>query len=430
MTFADTLSDNVRRKARFSAILSTFFGTISEQAVDTNTLLILYLMLLGGGDSFSMLSTAIVGIFGTFLSIPSAGLVTRMGVRRAYSLAIYLQVLMFLLIAAAPFFGAIAPAVVMGSFVFYCIIRSFYAATWYPLLDNFLRADERGRFFGNMRFCYMIFNMCLIFGVGFIMGKNAPLWIIQIYFAIAGLALLGRKWCLDQLPYNQDVSSSKLEILPALKISLRNSALVGFSFYYGFLTLSAMAVFPLAVIYMKSFLGFGADTVMIITSLGIGGQIAGYAVVGKLMQCLKLKYFELLTHLIFLVVIGALLLTAPGQSWSCYLMGVLFFFNGTALAFQNCFGSTEMLALARPGNKVMAMSFTTTFQNAGNALGRLGITLLLASGMLADSWMACGRSFSYFHTLFIFSFVLTLLGLLFLLLTPAMIPDHDDYYAP
>ena len=32
--------------------------------------------------------------------------------------------------------------------------------------------------------------------------------------------------------------------------------------------------------------------------------------------------------------------------------------------------------------------------------------------------------------LFIFSFVLTLLGLLFLLLAPAMIPQHDDYYAP
>ena len=76
------------------------------------------------------------------------------------------------------------------------------------------------------------------------------------------------------------------------------------------------------------------------------------------------------------------------------------------------------------------MAFTSTFQNLGNALGRLGTTFLLASGMLAASWDAYGRSFSYFHTLFIFSFVLTLLGLLFLLLTPAMIPQHDDYYAP
>ncbi len=430
MSFADTLSDHLRKRARLHAILSTFFGTVSEQAIDTNTLLILYLMLLGGGDSFSMLSTAIVGICCTFLSIPSAGIVTRMGLRRAYSWAIYLQVLMLILIAAAPFSGKIAPAVVMTAFVFYCVLRSFYTATWYPLVDSFLRADERGRFFGNMRFSYMIFNMCLIFAVGHIMGEKPPLLIIQIYFAVAGLGLLGRKWCLDRLPYNPDVSSKRIEILPALKISLRNSALVGFCFYYGFFTLAALAAFPLAVIYMKTALGFAADTVMIITSIGIGGQIAGYALTGKLMRVLKLKYFELLTHLIMLAVIGALLLTAPGQSWNSYLMGVLFFLNGMALAFQNCFGSTEMLALARPGNKVMAMAFTTTFQNFGNALGRLGTTLLLASGMLAETWDAFGRSFSYFHTLFIFSFVLTLLGLLFLLLAPAMIPQHDDYYAP
>ena len=54
MSFADTLSDHLRKRARLHAILSTFFGTVSEQAIDTNTLLILYLMLLGGGDSFSM----------------------------------------------------------------------------------------------------------------------------------------------------------------------------------------------------------------------------------------------------------------------------------------------------------------------------------------------------------------------------------------
>ena len=154
MSFADTLSAETRKKARINAILSTIFGTISEQAIDTNTLLILYLMLLGGGDSFSMLSTAIVGLTGVFLSIPSAGVVNKLGIRLSYSVAIYLQVTMLALIAGAPFFGGMAPMVVMGAFTIYCILRSFYSATWFPLVDNFLRADERGKFFGNMR-CHL-----------------------------------------------------------------------------------------------------------------------------------------------------------------------------------------------------------------------------------------------------------------------------------
>ena len=430
MNFAETLSAEKRRKARIDAILSTIFGTISEQAIDTNTLLILYLMLLGGGDSFSMLSTAIVGLCGVFLSIPSAGIVNKLGLRLSYSTAIYLQVTMLACIAGAPFFGSMAPAVVMSAFAVYCILRSLYAATWFPLLDNFLLAEERGRFFGNMRFIYMIFNMLLIFSVGFLMGEKPPLWIIQLYFVVAGAGLLWRKIFLDRLPYSCDVATTRVEILPALKISLANSALVGFSFYLGFLTLAALSAFPLAVVYMKSCLGLGAQTIMIITSLGIGGQIAAYGAVGFLMKNMPRKYFTLMIHLIFLLVIGGLLLTSPEQSWNSYLLGVLFFFNGMAAAFLNCLASTEMLSLARPGNKVMAMAFTTTFQSIGNAVGRLGMTLLMASGMLAPVWQCGNRSLTYFHTLFIFSFVMTLLGLLFLVLTPAMVPERSDYYAP
>ena len=123
MSFADTLSAETRKKARINAIFSTIFGTISEQAIDTNTLLILYLMLLGGGDSFSMLSTAIVGLCGVFLSIPSAGVVNKLGIRLSYTVAIYLQVTMLVLIAGAPFFGSIAPVVVMGAFTVYCILK-------------------------------------------------------------------------------------------------------------------------------------------------------------------------------------------------------------------------------------------------------------------------------------------------------------------
>ena len=430
MSYADSLPDNVRRRARIDATLSTIFGTISEQAIDTNTLLILYLMLLGGGDSFSMLSTAIVGLCGVFLSIPSAGVVNKLGIRLSYSVAIYFQVSMLVVIAGAPFVGSMAPMVVMGAFVVYCVLRSFYSATWFPLIDNFLRADERGKFFGNMRFTYMIFNMLLIFSVGFIMGEKPPLWIIQIYFIIAGAGLLWRKIFLDRLPFHCDAATSRVEIIPALKISLANSALVGFSFYYGFLTMAALSAFPLAVVYMKSCLGFGAKTIMIITSLGIGGQIAAYGAVGFLMKNMPRKYFTLMIHLLLLAVIGGLLLTAPSQSWSCYFLAGLFFFNGMAVAFLNCLGSTEMLSLARPGNKVMAMAFTTTFQSIGNAVGRLGMTLLMASGMLAPMWQCGSRSFTHFHALFIFSFVMTLLGLLFLVLTPAMVPERNDYYAP
>ena len=428
MTFADSLPDKTRKNARRHAILSAIFGCVSEQAIDTSTMLVLYLSILGGKDAFTMLATAISGLALTALSIPSAGLINRWGLRVSYSASTYLQTLMFMIIAGAPFFGSCAGIVVMAAFAGFCVLRAFYAATWFPITDNFLRADERGGFFGTMRFAYMFFYMLLVFGIGNLMGNNPPIWILQLFFLFAGLGLLVRKYYLDKLPIAPD--PAPVQILPSLKISLGNRPLVGFSFYIGFLNLAALNAFPLAIIYMRSHLGYGAFWIMAITAVGVLGQIIGYAATGGVVRKVGIKYFELMTHLIFIAVIGALLLTSSDRAWSLPLMFVLFFFNGVAFAFLNCVGSVEMLALARPGNKVMAMALVTTFQNLGNALGRLGVTLLLSVPILAPQWEFGGRVYSRFHTLFLFDFLITGTGLLFFLLTPAFIPRGDDYYQP
>ena len=424
MSYADTLSDATRRKARRDAVFSAIFGCVSEQAVDTGTLLILYFGMLGGGDALAMFSTAVPGIAFTLLSIPAAGLVSRLGLRRSYRSAILIQTVAFFLIAAAPFAGAWAPQMVLAAFAVFCIVRAFYGAAWFPLVDNFLRADERGGFFGTMRFVYMLFNMLLIYGVGRLMGAKPPLPIIQLYFAAAGAGLLARYWFLERLPVGADREAAHYEVLPALKISLGNAPLVGFSFYYGFLNLAALGAFPLALIYMKSFLGYGAATVMVITAVGLLGQIVGFALTGCLIRRFGLRNFGILTHALFLAAIGLLPVTSPERPWSCQLLGALFFVNGTALAFLGCFGSTGMLALARPGNKVMAMAFVSTFQYFGTALGRLGATGLMALGVLAERWRFGGRVFASFHTFFLIDFALTVLGLTFLLLLPAM--NSDD----
>lgn len=425
MAYADTLSDATRRKARRDAIISAIFGCVSEQAINTGTLLILYFSMLGGGDALAMFSTAVPGVATALLSIPAAGLVARLGLRRSYRSAIVIQTVMFLLIAAAPFAGNRAATwVVMAAFAVYSVVGSFYGAAWFPLVDNFLRADERGGFFGSMRFAYMLVNMFLIYGVGRLMGEKPPLWIIQLYFAAAGAGLLVRYAFLERLPVGAEREAAQYRIGPALRLSLGNVPLVGFSFYYGFLNLAALGAFPLALIYMKSFLGYGASTVMAVTAVGLLGQIAGFALVGLLIRKLGLRRFGVLTHLLFLGAIGLLLVTGPDRPWSKPLLTALFFANGMATAFLGCFGSTGMLALARPGNKVMAMAFVSTFQYFGTGLGRLGTTGLMALGVLAERWRFGGRVFASFHTFFLIDFALTVLGLTFLLLLPAM--NSDD----
>ena len=47
MSFAESLTENERRKSRIYATVSAMFGCISEQVIDSNTIIILYLMMLG-----------------------------------------------------------------------------------------------------------------------------------------------------------------------------------------------------------------------------------------------------------------------------------------------------------------------------------------------------------------------------------------------
>ena len=170
MNFAETLSEQQRRRGRRTAIASTMFGCISTQLIESGALVVLYLTMLGGSDSFTMFSSSLTGISNILLLIPCAALAAGWGIRRTYTASSAVGFCAFLLIAAAPYLGGAAKyAVIAGCFI-YALTLTFYASTWYPLLDNILTPGERSAFFSRMRFCYMLFNAVLLFALGIYSG--------------------------------------------------------------------------------------------------------------------------------------------------------------------------------------------------------------------------------------------------------------------
>ena len=59
----------------------------------------------------------------------------------------------------------------------------------------------------------------------------------------------------------------------------------------------------------------------------------------------------------------------------------------------------------------------------GTFIGRGGATLVVSSGALVAAWNFKGFEFTHFHTIFIFCFAMTLIGLIFQLLATA---DADE----
>ena len=429
---AEQLSPVQRKKYQRIAILSAWFGCISEQLLDSNSLIILYLITLGGNESFSMFSTALSAICGFTMIIPCAGLASKVGLRPSYTLSVYVSIASFWLMAAAPSIVPMeyAKYLVIAGCMIYCLMRFPYSVSWYPMLDMILAPNERGSFFGTMRFSYILINACIIYLIGKLLGTDPAIHTMQLIIAAAGLFMLGRKICMDKMPDNPEVKQSKIDIRKALNISIRNAPLVGFSFYACFLNIATASALPLAVIYMKTRLNFSAETVMTSTSLYMIGLVCGYALTGFMMRKLGHRWFQILTHTLFALSLGALTMITPAAGRAAILMGGILWLLGFAGSMSSCLNSTEMLAAAKPGNKIMATSLCQTFTNLGAAIGRLSATLVLAAGVLVPDWKFFGIDMSCYNFMFMFYFFMMLFFYLLLLLSPAIISKHDDYYEP
>lgn len=430
MAFAETLPDHVRKRSRFFAIGSTIFGCVPEVLVDSNSFLIIYITLLGGSEVFSMFSSSVSSIASILMLIPFAGIATKLGLKRTNSISCYVACLAFFIMTTAPFAGSYGCYVVIGGLFLFAVTRPLYSSCWFPMLDAFLLPGDRGSFFGQMRFIYNIFNTGLLFLYSKLMGASPPMLLLQSILVFTGFMALGRKFCIDQLPVDPQTSAEKLKITKALGICLKNSPLVGFSVYVCFLNIAFAALLPLAIIYMKTYLKLGAGVIVMITTMELIGKISGYAVMNKLLKAISMRYFLILTHCGALLVAISLFFSFPHFSKVTILLGTGCFLSGLTYAFFQCINSIEMLALARPGNKIMAMAFCGTFNALGSVIGRVGATAILGCTVLQTKWDVFGTVLTKYHFLFGISIVSILFLTVLFPLVPAIISRHEDYYNP
>ncbi len=431
MTYAETLSEEVRRKARINAYLACIYGCVSEVMLDSSALIIIFFTMLDGGDMLTMMGTSFTAVMGTFLYIPSSFIIARFGLKPVVRYTCLTGCIGFMMMAVAPWFGiSLAKYIALAGCFVYCLQRGCYGATWYPMLDVFLRPQDRAKFFGMMRFFYTGFIGVLFFILGVILKYDPPMIFMQIVLAVTGLLLLGRYYCIAKFPDNlRDVPETP-DIRKGLSICIKNGPLTSYSVYIGLYCIAFSSLTPLTFLYLKQFVQMDAGTVQIISSIGIGGMVSGYLLYSGRLGNWKLKNLELLSHGIYTFVALALFFVDKSMPGFTIFAGCTAFLTSFSYSIYMCNNSAELLALARPGNKTVAMAFVQTYVSAGGAISRLGTSLILGTAMLAPVWEFAGREISRYQTFFLFSGVMLLIMLFLLPTLPSFIPAHDDYYEP
>ncbi|MBQ9726022.1 MAG: hypothetical protein IJV65_00765 [Kiritimatiellae bacterium] len=429
-TFADTLTARERRRGRLLACFACWFGCISEVMVDSSAIVILYLSMMGGSKSETMLSTGFSAVFSMLAMIPCAALVARVGLKRAASAACLTGCAGFLLMAAAPFFGPWRKAAAMAGCLVYCAQRALYGAAWYPMLDVFLRPQDRGRFFGTMRFTYMVLSGTLFYFVGRLMGEKPSVRLMQGVLAATGLLILGRLVCMLRFPENPAEESVRIDWRRALGISIRNGPLVAYSVYVCLLSAASTSIVPLTLIYLKNHVGLDAGRVQVFSTVGIAGSVAGFFCYGSLLRVLRLRRLETGVHLALAAAALVLAFAGAGTPGFLGVAGAAYFVAAFAGSVFMCNNSAEYLALARPGNKPMAVAFLQTYQNVGVSVGRAGTAAVLGADLLAPTWRLGPLELCSYQTLFLLAGAAMVVLLALLPTLPAFVPRHDDYYEP
>ena len=422
------MNDVQRRRYRLLAFASTWTGCMSEVLFDSSAIVLLFITALGGSEALTMFSTSFSSVAWAVLLIPCSEIARRKGLKWCLSWGVYLGMAGIFLLVLAPCLGRYSLPAALAGCAGFALSRPVHLAAWTPLLNGILRKDERGGFFGFMRFSYQLIALILFSGAGVLMGDKPPVWVLQLVIGICGVLLWGRKICIDRIPAVFSVSAGEVSFKKQLKDTVRNSALMSFSVYCAGIFFTTAVSLPLTLLYLKKSVSLGSGIIQLIAVCGTVGTMTGYLSFGYLLKRFNIRKLLLASHLSIIFFTCALTLCVPEFSFTTVACAVILLGQSFAAAcFTNCF-STETLALAKPGQHTTGIAICSTYNSLGRVAGSWAASFAMGSGLLANTWQKGGLTFTHYQTLELFCAGFAFILLAALPTVPAIIPDREDYY--
>ncbi len=399
--------------AEQAAIASSCCGVTGEITLTDSAIIILFASALGAGDMLSLITTSALPLFNGLLIIPAAYFITRIGRLKLIGWSCTLAAAAYLMAASAPFFGDAAMPVLIGMILLFALSLPGFIAGWFPLLDTFLPATHRTAFLGRMRFLHQLTAIAFLFVVSLVIGSTPPVPVLQGVLYAGAVIFIGRIVFIARIPHFPD-AHREVQWKHGLAAAARNRALTVFSIYQFILNLLIYGTIPVAMLYLKKSLEVPDNVIVFISGAALGGMLLGYLAAGHLRKHFSLRTLFLAMHLIPIPVNMVLFLTRQPDIAGLTVLTAMLMIAGFVVAVSSILCSAEMMALAKPGNKTMAMAWSGAFFYCG-----YGFSRLLASFFLGNSTLSATRLFGDFavtgYQMLFFSYAILLLPALFVL---------------
>lgn len=422
------------KKAERTTILSACCTSMGDVPFVDAAIIILYAGMLGANDMFAMVTTSLSPMATGLLSLLATMFVGRQNYQKTILQVTALSLVMFGMIVLAPFFGKWSVMVLLLSLTLFAVFHTTYIAAWFPLLSTFLYDDRRSFYFGRMRFSWQTCSATFLFIVSLVIGKNPPIGYLQIVMLISMIIYSCKLYFIAAVPtYEQrSENTAKFSFREGVAKAMANKPLTGFSVYSFILNLAAYGTIPLVALYMKKGLNAPDNIIVLISSISLGGMLAGSFASGKMIFRFGIRPVLLAVHFTYAVTNLVLFFLGKGSmpdNWLYFVIGLALFAYSFMYACSDIAASCEMMTLATPGNKVVAMGFFNGFNFSGRGLSRLLTSLILGSGALAANWTLGGLNITHYQTLFLLYAICVIFAAALLVVVPAVFPEGEYQYS-
>ena len=419
-----------RRSCEKKATLSACFGAMGDVTLTDSAIIILFAQMLGAGDMFSMLTTSLLPLFNGICIIPMAWLASRIGYQKLIVRICMVSAFAYYMVVASPFLGGgrITVGIMIGMIVLYAYCNTGYVAGWFPMLDTFLLKERRSIFLSSMRFSWQLSSALFLLAAGFFVGRNPSLRQLQLVLLVGATIYLGRIFFISRIPVYKVDKKGSYGFKEGLQLALANKPLAGDSVYLFILNLAAYGTLPLSTIYLKRYLHAPDNIIVMISALNMVGMLLGSIGAGRIITRWGIKDTLLGIHITYALVNFSLFFIGEWNTVTGILIASLMMVYSFTFASASIASTSEMMALATPGNKAMAMAFCGTFYYGGSGLSRLISSLVLGSGLLAPHWSIGSMRICHYQTLFLVYSIMIVFAAMFLVVVPAVFPKGEYVY--
>ena len=225
----------------------------------------------------------------------------------------------------------------------YAALRALGFPGWFPILDDNVPDETRGKFFGTLRTQWQTVLILATALGGLFLGNTPELWRFQVLVVVAVVAsILGNLalMAIPEAPVRQTVSREPF--IQRLAVPFRNRVFANFLIFGVLFSFAAACVGPITIRCLKSTLGVGDGFVVWMDTLAAIGAALTLRFWGNFVDRFGARaLFSILLPPLALVNLLWLLVARDRASWSALL--VIYFIVQGVLTAGIGVGITDMM---------------------------------------------------------------------------------------